>query len=337
MIYPKFIKPNDTIGVTAISDGITSKEKLYRLNSAIKNMESINFKIKETPDVRTSEFAKSTNSKEQAKELINLFKDKEITSIICAAGGEFTVETLPFIDFETIKNNPKWIQGYSDPTNILFTITTNIDIATIYADNFTAFGMNPWHKYLNNNLEILKGNLITQESFSKYEGSYQKYLKGDEPYKLTRLVRWKNLFNEDNITIKGRIIGGCIDCLNDLFGTQFDNTLNFIEKYKHDGIIWYFDNCELSNEQLIRTLHKFKTNGWFKYTKGIIFGRCHNKTSWNNISYEEALTYILKDLKIPVIINTDLGHIAPRMTIINGSIAQVTSIKEKGSITFTLE
>lgn len=73
MIYPKFIKPNDTIGVTAISDGITSKEKLYRLNSAIKNMESINFKIKETPDVRTSEFAKSTNSKEQAKELINLF------------------------------------------------------------------------------------------------------------------------------------------------------------------------------------------------------------------------------------------------------------------------
>lgn len=337
MIYPKFITKNDTIDVTAISDGITSKEKLYRLDNAIKNMEGLNFKVKETPNVRTSEFAKSTSSKEQAHELISLFKDKDVKAIILATGGEFAALTLPFIDFETIKNNPKWIQGYSDPTNILFTITTNLDIATIYANNFAAFGMNPWHKSLTDNLEILKGNIIKQESFKKYEGSHQKYLTGTEPYKLTRLVKWQNLFNEDNITIKGRIIGGCIDCINDLFGTRFDNTINFIEKYKNDGIIWYFDNCELSNEQLIRTLHKFKDTGWFKHCKGIIFGRCYNKTSWNNISFEDALTYILKDLKVPVIINADLGHISPRMTIINGSIAQVTSSKGKGSITFTLE
>lgn len=337
MIYPKFIKENDTIGVTAISNGITSPEKIYRLDSAIKNTGKVNLKVKETPNVRTSEFARSTNSKDQASELISLFKDKEVKTIILAAGGEFAVETLPFIDFEAIKNNPKWIQGCSDPTNILFTITTNLDIATIYANNFAAFGMNPWHKSLINNLEILKGNVVTQESFKKYEGSHQKYLKGDEPYKLTRLVKWKNLFNEDNVNIKGRIIGGCLDCINDLFGTRFDNTLNFIEKYKNDGIIWYFDNCELSNEQLIRTLHKFKDNGWFKYCKGIIFGRCYNKISWNNISYEEALTYILKDLEVPVIINADLGHISPRMTIINGSIAEVTSANNKGSITFTLE
>ena len=29
MIYPEFIKKNDTIGVSAPSDGITKKEKLY--------------------------------------------------------------------------------------------------------------------------------------------------------------------------------------------------------------------------------------------------------------------------------------------------------------------
>ena len=33
MIYPKSIKENDIIGVTAPSNGITKKEKLYRLEN----------------------------------------------------------------------------------------------------------------------------------------------------------------------------------------------------------------------------------------------------------------------------------------------------------------
>ena len=37
MIYPNFIKENDTIGITSPSDGITKKEKIYRLNNAIKS------------------------------------------------------------------------------------------------------------------------------------------------------------------------------------------------------------------------------------------------------------------------------------------------------------
>ena len=38
----------------------------------------------------------------------------------------------------------------------------------------------------------------------------------------------------------------------------FDKTKDFINMYKDDGIIWYFDNCEFSSEQLIRTLWKLK-------------------------------------------------------------------------------
>ena len=47
----------------------------------------------------------------------------------------------------------------------------------------------------------------------------------------------------------------------------------FIEKYKDDGIIWYFDNCELNLDATIRVLWKLNELGYFKYTKAIIFGR----------------------------------------------------------------
>lgn len=243
---------------------------------------------------------------------------------------------LSELDFNTIKDNPKWLQGYSDPTGLLFTITTNLDIATIYADNFKTFGMEPWHKSLENNLEILKGNIIEQTSFSKYEED-KKLITGLEPFNLTKKVYWKNLNNEEVINIKGRMIGGCLDLITELFGTRFDKTKDFLEKYKDDGIIWYFDVCELSSESLIRTLWKLKDNGYFKYTKGILFSRVYACNSYYDISYEEAIYESLKDLNIPIIINADIGHVSPRMTIINGAIATITSSKGKGKIKFELK
>lgn len=337
MIYPNFIKERDTIGITAPSDGITKKEKIHRLESAINNLNKQGFKIKETSNVRKSIFGKSGPAKEQAKYLLELFQDNEVKAIICATGGEFLLEILPYIDFDIVKNNPKWIQGYSDPTSLLFFITTSLEIATIYGDNIGSFGMNPWHQSLYNNIDLLKGNIVEQKSFDKYENEYQNYIIGDEPYNLTQPVSWKNLNNEELIQITGRIIGGCIDCLNDLFGTRFDNTKSFIEKYKNDGIIWYFDNCEFSSEQLIRTLWKFKDNGYFKHAKGIIFGRSATEFSHYDISFEDAIKYSLNDLDIPIIINADIGHVPPRITIINGSIATITSIEGKGRIAFKLK
>lgn len=337
MIYPEFLKEQDTIGVTAPSDGIIEKVDLYRLDSAINKLKNIGFNVVETENVRTSFKGASSPSKTRASELEELYKDDNIKTIICAAGGDFLLEMLSEFDFNVVKNNPKWLQGYSDPTGLLFTITTTLDIATIYADNFKSFGMNPLHKSIINNIEILKGNLIVQESFEKYEKERVNYIVGDEPYNLTENIYWENLIGKEKVEIQGRMIGGCLDILNELFGTRFDKTKEFIEKYKDDGIIWYFDNCELNSEALIRTMWKFKDNGWFKYTKGIVFGRSMIEASYHDISFKEALIHSLEELNIPVIINADIGHVSPRMTIINGSIATITSENGKGSIKFELK
>lgn len=337
MIYPNFIEENDTVGVTAPSDGTTEKEKIYRLNSAINKFKELGFNILETANVRTSIKGRSSSSLEQAQQLENLFEDENVKAIICSGGGDFLLEMLSHFDFSKVKDNPKWLQGYSDPTGLLYTITTNLDIATIYSDNFTNFGMNPWHKSLKNNLEILKGNNFNQESFEKYEKEYQKYITGDEPYNLTEKVYWENLKGEEKIKITGRMIGGCIDVLTELFGTRFDKTKEFIDKYKDDGIIWYFDNYGLTSESLIRTLWKFRDNGWFKYTKGIIFGRNMIEDSCYDISFKEALLHSLGELNIPIIINADIGHVPPRITIINGAITKISSAKGKGKMEFYLK
>lgn len=338
MIYPKWIKEQDTIGITAPSDGIIDTGKVKRLDYAIKNWNSLGFKVKETADVRTSEKGKSTAKENQARELESLYLDDEVNMIICAAGGDFLLEMLSEVNLDLIKKNPKWLQGYSDPTGLLFTITTNLDIATIYGNNFASFGMSPWHESLKNNVEILKGNKVKQTSFEQYESKeHAKYIKGDEEYLLDKKVKWESLEGKEELSFHGRLIGGCIDLLTELFGTRFDKTKEFIEKYKEDGIIWYFDNCELTSEGLIRTLWKFKDNGWFKNTKGIIFGRSATQSSYYDISFKEAIKHSLGDLNIPIIINADVGHVSPRMTFINGAIANITLKGNKGTVEFELK
>ena len=265
-----------------------------------------------------------------------MFGNKDINFIICAAGGEFLVEILPYVNFNKLIENPKFIQGFSDPTGLLFPITTKYDIATIYGNNFGEYGAEVYDRSVIENLEILQGNLIEQQSYELYENERAERITGLEGYNFTTKVEWKVLDNK-KANITGRIIGGCLDIISELAGTKYDGTKQFNEKYKEDGIIWYFDNCELSKEELIRTLWKLNELGYFKYTKGIIFGRNGAEISCLDYTMEEALKdSVIYELKIPIIYDADVSHKGPCFTIINGAIASIECENEKGNIRFKL-
>ena len=207
MIYPEFIKPGDTIGVTATSAGNGDELHIRKLESAIAQITKKGYKVVETPDVRKNKNGRSAPKEIRAKELMELIENKDVDAIITARGGEFLLEILPFLDFNKIKKNPKWIQGYSDTTGLSFCVTTICDIATIYGENFGSFGMKPWHDSLKNNIRILEGENSTQQSFGKYQDGWQEEVTGLEPLKLTKKVKWQNGRGEKEIKLKGRLIG----------------------------------------------------------------------------------------------------------------------------------
>lgn len=337
MKYPNFLKEHETIGVTAPSDGVIDPIKLSRLENAILKFSELGYSVLETENVRMSEKGVSSDRKRRAKELEYLFEEPLVKAIICVSGGDFLLEMLSDISLEIIEKNPKWIQGYSDPTGILYLITTKLDIATIYGNNFKTFGMEEWHTSLKNNVEILKGNIITQRSFDFYEQNDIPYISGLEGYHLDTPVVWKSLWNHSSVTMQGRLIGGCLDLLVSMIGTKFDYTKHFIERYKEDGIIWYFDNCELTSEGIIRAMWQLKEAGWFDGTKGILFGRSMTNSSYYGISFEDAIQRQLEDLNIEVLWDLDIGHVKPSVTLINGALATIQYEEGKGSIQLNLK
>ena len=130
---------------------------------------------------------------------MKLWNDENVSLILAVSGGEFLMDMLPYLDIEAIKkSNPKWVQGYSDISLLNFYLTTNFNIATSTSVNAKSFGMNPWHKSLCDNIEILKGNEVIQESFDMYQGEWAEDIPGyeDAGFNLTTKVEYKNLYGK---------------------------------------------------------------------------------------------------------------------------------------------
>lgn len=338
MIYPDLLKEGYSIGVTATSSGFDEEVDFRRLDSAINHFRELGYPVITTPNVRTDYKGRSSDGRTRAKELLGLIKDPDVRAIIAASGGDFLVEMLSYLDFAAIKDNPKWIQGFSDTTGLGFTITTNLDIATIYSYNFSSFGMKNWHKSLRDNLLILEGNDIVQESFEHYQEGYYPRITGLEEFVLDKKVEWKNIqakgSSDEGISLHGRALGGCLDILLNLVGTRFDKTVEFAERYAEDGILWFLESYNLSSDAMIRGLWQLKEAGWFKNAVGFIFGRPAMYEVQYDINYEEAIYTVLGELDLPIIWDADIGHVSPQFTMINGALATVKSSDKKGSIIF---
>lgn len=337
MIYPKFINKNGCIGVPAPSAGADTIQRVNKMNKAKDNLEELGYKLVLSKNLCNNERGRSASAKVRAQEINNMFKSKDIDFILCAAGGEFGVEMLPYVDFECLKENPKFVAGFSDPTGLLYPITTKYDIATIYGQNFGALGKEKIAKYEQDFLDTINGKLLEENSYELYEEESLEKITGLEGDNLTQKVYWKTL-DRNSVNIKGRIIGGCFDIIAEVAGTKYDGIKEFNERYKEDGTIWYFDNCELSMEETIRTLWKFNELDYFKYTKGIIFGRFGQNKTYFEYDVKTCLEdSVIGSLNIPIIYDADISHKPPCLTIINGAIANVISRDGKGKITFELK
>ena len=63
MRYPKKLNKGDYIGVTAISCGIDDNQELLRFENAIRNIESLGYKVKATPNCKSCFRGRSSSRK----------------------------------------------------------------------------------------------------------------------------------------------------------------------------------------------------------------------------------------------------------------------------------
>ena len=332
MKYPRFIKKGDTIAVTAPSAGFYKPEQIKEYDNAIKNIKNMGFNFIETTNVRNDENGRSSCAEIRAKEFMKVWENPDVSAIICAKGGDFACEMLDYLDFEYLKKTePKWLQGFSDITNLGFVFTTNLDMATIYGENIRDYGMRELFPNLTNSIKLMQGIEVTQESFGVCEPiDYEREIF--ESYNLIQKSNWKNLNDEEKINFSGRAIGGCFDIIVNLIGTKYDKVCEYVENYKDDGIVWFFDIYEMSTPQVFCHLWQMKNAGYFENCKGIIFGRPIFLREDYDLSLQDVIKDAIGDLDLPIVLDADVGHVPPQIPIVNGAILEVESGGGKGKI-----
>ena len=335
MIIPEYLKEGDWIGVTAMSHPVNDEIEKYRFNHAANKLARRGFGAVFTNNVfaEPDEFGRSGSGEDKAFEFNALVKEDRVKAIISAGGGEYLAEMLPYVNLKLFKKKPKWVQGYSDNTSILYYLTTKADVATAYGCNFSDFGMEPWDESVIRNLDILKGFAKTQTSFYTYQDGFADRETGLEGYRADKQVEWKIACGQSPVAMEGRLLGGCLDVLLNIAGTPFDGTMEFLEKYKEDGVIWYFESFDLGCEQMMEGLWKLRQMGWFEGAKGFVFGRplFYKNESFDGKTlptYEEVVMERLSDLEVPIILDADIGHKGPQMVMINGVLARVEAFAD---------
>lgn len=317
---PKYIKENSTFYLIAPSFGCTITPYKERLEKALENFKKLNINYILGPNCdKALGIASSNNPKLRALEFMNAYKSNADV-IMSVGGGETMVEILEYINFEEIKAlKPKWFVGFSDNTNLTYTITTICDIQTIYGNNAPNFYNYPLQYDTLDTLNMLKGKLEFK-GYPKWQLQEDKSIFPKYEFDMEKIITPYNYKKP----FEGRLLGGCLDCLSIICGTKFDNTVNYINNHKDDGIIFYLEACELSSIAIRRVLFQLKNAGWFNNIKGFLIGRTYryNDESFG-ITPIKAYLDLLKEYNVPILLDIDLGHLSPSLPFINGAKAKI--------------
>ncbi len=137
----------------------------------------------------------------------------------------------------------------------------------------------------------------------------------------------KQVCGTNVIDFKGRLLGGCMDCLINLTGTKYDRVTEFVERYKEDGILWFLEACDLNLMSIRRAMWQMEHAGWFRYCKGFLIGRPRLGMNGDEFGIDryQAVYEMLRQYGVPVMMDLDIGHMPPMMPLICGSMARVVS------------
>jgi muramoyltetrapeptide carboxypeptidase len=331
IIKPPKLEKGDTIAFIAPASGLSALI-LHRLEKGKKFFEELDYKVKIFPTAKKNLGISSDTPENRAKDIRDAFKDKKIKAIITTIGGNTSHQTLEYLDFETIKDNPKIFCGYSDTTSLHLALYSQSRLVSFYGPAvITQFGENPKPdeftvKHFFKAITEIIGEVKPSKRWSDDKSINwinKEDLKKKRKYKENKGYEW---LKEGKA--KGKILGGCLPVILHLAGTKywpdFKNKILLLETPEGED----FRRGE-SLANVDSALGDLRNLGVFKQVKGIVFGRGFGYTKEQVKELKKIILYNTRGYNFPILYNVDTGHTDPMITIPFGVESELDSNKDK--------
>jgi len=183
----KTVKPRAKIGIIAPS----SPAHPELVDKGVKKLESLGFELISPldPSKRFQNLGKnlaSASAIDRAEAFMGLIERKDCEMILAVRGGYGSVEMLPYLDFEKIRQARKPVAGYSDVTALLSAIYRHSGIYTIHGPSLAA--------EFNSLIEMVQGEAVS-------------------PFLVEQMIKGE---------AEGRLIVGNLSIFQTLLGTDWD-------------------------------------------------------------------------------------------------------------------
>ncbi|WP_255478976.1 S66 peptidase family protein [Pantoea sp. ME81] len=306
------LSTGDTIGFFSPSSPVTMTAP-NRFNRAKYFLEKKGFRLKAGNLTGLSDYYRSGTIKERADELNALIRDPEVSCIMSTIGGSNSNSLLPYLDYQTLRENPKIIIGYSDATALLAGIYARTGLVTFYGPALVAsFGEFP--PLVNETYQSFCELLMQPRSGPYHYRLPKKWTDERLNWDNAEPVRPKILY-ENNCRflgagiIEGRVIGGNLNTLSGIMGSQWMPEIQ-------EGDILFIEDSLKDIATVERSFSMLKLNGILDKVSAIILGK-HELFDSSNTGRQpaEVLQEVLENKPLPLIDGFDCCHTHPMLTL----------------------
>jgi muramoyltetrapeptide carboxypeptidase len=300
MIAPR-LNREGRIGVIAPSSPAARGEP--KLESGVRFLRDMGFDVVLGKHVYSHTLGYAASPREKAADINGMFADESIEAIMCAQGGDTANACLPYVEWDTIKRNPRIFAGISDITVLLNAIYARTGLVTFHGnDVMWGFGRDP-SPY---DVQEFLGRLVDAQIGAVNANRARETVRSG--------------------VAEGTLLGGNLNCLLKLAGTPYFPDFA--------GAILFLEALNITPSACDHMFNQLKQIGIFEQVHGVVVGYIDGLQNDPDasIQMEDVLLNVTAEYDFPILKVNDFGHNCPNTALPVGAQVRVDADRQQMEI-----
>ena len=327
------------IAIVSLSSGILGEAPVrHEVEIGLARLRAYGVKVRFMPHSLMGLDYLKAHPEKRAEDLLEAFRDPKIDMILCAIGGDDTYRLLPFLFEDGALQKAvtdKVFLGFSD-TTLNHLMLHKVGLKTFYGQAFLsdlceigpempAYSRAFFEELISTGgIREVRPSSVWYEERKDYGPSQVGTPLVSHPDRGFERLQGPSAFS-------GKILGGCIDSLHDIFdGERYADMPALCARYHlfpdaedWKGRILLLETSEEkpSPEKYRKALRYLKGRGVFDAVSGVLAGKPMDEAFAEE--YKQILTEEIARPQLPVVFNLNIGHAQPRCILPFGVEAHV--------------
>lgn len=286
---PEALKKGDTIGILAPARQISEEE----VTPFAAYMQKNGYMIRYAGNLHGAHRQFSGTVEERLRDIHQLFTDPSVKAVFAARGGYGAAQLLSGMDWEIIRENPKWLVGFSDVTALHSAMGKFME---------TVHGVMPYSLVMKEPQDMLSFDYMLNVLTGREVG----YETDDHPLNVEGKV-------------SGTLTGGNLSVLYSLSGSRFEPD--------YEGKILFLEDLDEYLYHIDRMVLNFELRDIFKKITGLVIGDfsdLHDNASPLGMDALEIIAERAYKYNVPALFGFPAGHKKTNFPLIFGRVITLT-------------